>query len=75
MNAILATPVAIPKATPVATACISKFFLKAPTVIFSTVDPKAFKAGSAKVAPYPKINPNKIEVPVCEGEACEDIRG
>jgi len=24
---------------------------------------------------WDKINPNKIEVPVCEGEACEDIRG
>ena len=23
---------------------------------------------------WDKINPNKIEVPVCEGEACEDIR-
>ena len=24
---------------------------------------------------WDKINPNKIEVPVCAGEACEDIRG
>ena len=24
---------------------------------------------------WDKINQNKIEVPVCEGEACEDIRG
>ena len=24
---------------------------------------------------WDKINPNKIEVTVCEGEACEDIRG
>ena len=61
---------AISQATPVATACISKFFLKAPTVIFSTVDPKAFKAGSAKVAPYPKINPNKIARPRLLEEGC-----
>ena len=30
---------------------------------------------SAVQSSWDKINPNKIEVPVCEGEACEDIRG
>ncbi len=60
LKAILATPVPMPQATPMATACISRLFLKAPTVIFSTVAPRALRAGSAKVAPYPSIKAKMI---------------
>ena len=60
LNAIFATPVAIPNATPVATACIRRFFLKSTYSNFSTVEPSAFNAGSASVAPYPRIKPKRM---------------
>ena len=45
------------------------FVLVAIVVLFNVAGCSAVQSG------WDKINPNKIEVPVCEGEACEDIRG
>ena len=54
------TPSAIPTATPPATLYISIDFLKAPFVRFSTVIPRAFNAGSANVAPNPRMKAKPI---------------
>ena len=45
------------------------FVLVAIVVLFNVAGCSVVQSG------WDKINPNKIEVPVCEGEACEDIRG
>ena len=58
----LAIPKDIPVATPIETLYISIDFLKAPFVRFCTVIPRAFNAGSAKVAPNPSKNANIITI-------------
>ena len=60
LKTIFPTPRAIPKATPPATLYISMDFLKAPLVNSWTVNPNAFKAGSARVAPKPKSHAKAI---------------
>tara|TARA_A100001015_G_scaffold300565_1_gene386146 strand:+ start:3807 stop:4061 length:255 start_codon:yes stop_codon:yes gene_type:complete len=53
-------PSAIPTDTPAATLYMSIDFLNAPLVKFWTVAPKAFRAGSANVAPKPSKNAKTI---------------
>ena len=57
-----AIPSAIPTDTPPATLYISIDFLNAPLVKFWTVKPRAFRAGSANVAPNPSTNANAITI-------------
>ena len=57
------TPSIIPVATPNATAIINMDFLNAPFVKFCTVIPRAFRAGSARVAERPRTQANKAAMP------------
>ena len=61
---IFTIPSPIPNATPVETAYINVCFLKTPVVKFSTVIPSALSAGSARVAPNPRIHANATARPI-----------
>ena len=55
---IFKTPMVIPSATPKARLSFKALERKAPLVRSSTVEAKAFTAGSARVAPNPSIHAN-----------------